>query len=191
MKNEKRFPRFPWPLVPQIPEQVSKLGKDPEQRLRTSLHAPVGLTNLGATCYMNAVLQMMYHVQPFRQGIFDLTGPVTNDPLVGQTRRVFAEMHAGPFQVVDTTPFSNTLGVKLDVQQDGSEFQGFFLHGHGGLGSRLESHGGGQLCKVRTRQFGAYRVARQREAAGREALSHLVPFFMSMRCRFDVDSMLT
>lgn len=56
-------------------------------------------------------------------------------------------MLAGPKQCVDTRAFANTVGVRTDVQQDGSEFQGFFLHGHGGLGSRLEGHTAGQLTK--------------------------------------------
>lgn len=56
-------------------------------------------------------------------------------------------MLAGPLQRVDTRAFAETVGVKTDVQQDGSEFQGFFLHGHGGLGSRLETHKSGQLTK--------------------------------------------
>ena len=116
-----------------VPEVVSKLGRDPRDIARSDPRRPVGLTNLGATCYMNAVLQLMYHVEPFRQGIFDLEGPVTDDLLVKVLRKVFAEMHAGPHSVVDTTAFSATLGVKLDVQQDGSEFQGIFLHGNSGL----------------------------------------------------------
>lgn len=62
------------------------MGPDPEATRRKSDAGGVGLTNLGATCYMNAVLQMMYHIRPFRDSILALQGQVVEDPLVGQTQ---------------------------------------------------------------------------------------------------------
>lgn len=38
----------------------------------------VGLANLGATCYLNALLQMLYHIPGFRRAVYNM--PVTEPP---------------------------------------------------------------------------------------------------------------
>ncbi|GAU47827.1 hypothetical protein TSUD_306380, partial [Trifolium subterraneum] len=53
---------------------VESLGPDPNKDLRASADSPAGLTNLGATCYANGILQCLYMNKLFREGIFS-AGP--------------------------------------------------------------------------------------------------------------------
>ena len=40
-----------------------------------------GLKNLGATCYMNSILQCLFHSRPFRNGVFSLATALTDEVL--------------------------------------------------------------------------------------------------------------
>lgn len=48
---------------------------DVKERMRTSLDEPVGLRNIGNTCYLNSLLQVYYHLSDFRRAIMAFRPP--------------------------------------------------------------------------------------------------------------------
>lgn len=104
-------------------EIVQNLGPDPSQDLRPSSDSPAGLTNLGATCYANSILQCLYMNKSFREGIFMVEPEVLEQqPVLNQLSRLFAQLHASKMAFIDSSPFVKTLELDNGVQQDSHEF---------------------------------------------------------------------
>jgi hypothetical protein len=116
---------------------------DPAERLRASLSDPIGLCNVGNTCYLNSLLQVYYHLPFFVRRVFawrehdvlDITKtpPKTID-IVRELQRLFAFLslsersYADPagvlYALADTL---NAAALELGAQQDLSEFNETFL----------------------------------------------------------------
>ncbi|KFM28707.1 Ubiquitin carboxyl-terminal hydrolase 26 [Auxenochlorella protothecoides] len=94
---------------------------------RGDLAVPVGLVNLGSTCYANAVLQTLYAIPPFRQALYAARPPLSQDPVVAQLRELFACMEWGRRDPLDPGPLVAALQLDHAVQQDGQEFMKLFL----------------------------------------------------------------
>lgn len=132
-------------LWQKMSEIVAALGPDPSDDLRASADSPAGLTNLGATCYANSILQCLYMNKSFREGLFSAEPEVLKQqPVLDQLARLFVQLHASKMAFIDSAPFIKTLELDNGVQQDSHEFLTLLLS----LLERCLSHS--KVSKART-----------------------------------------
>lgn len=103
------------------------LGPDPSATKREDTSKPVGLRNLGNTCYVNSVLQCLFANRPFRHAVFATTSPLSEDPVVKVVKELFVQMLCGATDPVDPAALATALQLDHAVQQDGQEFMKLFL----------------------------------------------------------------
>ena len=106
--------------------QVMIQRKRPELVLNSkAMTGMVGLVNRGATCYMNALLQTLYHTGALRMAVYEM--PTNNDPggdsVPVALQRVFHQLQTSN-EAVSTVPLTNAFGWKREdvyVQHDVQE----------------------------------------------------------------------
>ena len=93
----------------------------------------VGLKNLGCTCYMNSLLQQLFMLNTFREGILATNTDANQENLLYQLQYLFASLQCSDKQYINTKAFASTIKdfdgnpINLNEQMDVDEFFNYFL----------------------------------------------------------------
>lgn len=109
------------------PAPLQALGVDPRDWTRSG--QPVGLVNLGATCYMNVLLQCLFMNPAFREGVYRFAGDDASDSpaLVGALQQLFGHLQLGSQRHFSPRGFAELLQLRAGEQQDVQEFNKLLL----------------------------------------------------------------
>ncbi|KAF4603807.1 hypothetical protein EYR38_004223 [Pleurotus pulmonarius] len=108
------------------------MGEDPLLDSRDP-DVPVGLKNLGATCYANAFLQVWFRDLAFRAGVYecapsqDTTEDKYKESPIFQLQYTFAALQECTQSVFNPTKLVESLQIRTAEQQDAQEFSKLFM----------------------------------------------------------------
>jgi ubiquitin C-terminal hydrolase len=134
----------------------------------------LGLVNQGATCYMNAFLQQLYHTKRFANGLLAVDSRDTSDPeneqVLFELQVLFGYLRLSQKNYCDTISFCKTLKdydgepIKLGEQKDANEFAGMLfekLEANRACTDLLKRCFGGQLVWQTISTESSYRSERE------------------------------
>ncbi|KAL4067914.1 hypothetical protein J3A83DRAFT_4097639 [Scleroderma citrinum] len=111
--------------------KVSELGFNPTFNARDP-ELPVGLKNLGATCYANAFIQVWFRDLAFRNGVYqcqpsqDAEKKFEDSPIF-QLQVTFAALQESNQKVYNPEKLAESLKLSTSEQQDAQEFSKLFM----------------------------------------------------------------
>ncbi|KAI0293067.1 hypothetical protein BC826DRAFT_1016774 [Russula brevipes] len=110
---------------------TTDLGPDPNYQTRKP-GLPVGLKNLGATCYANAYIQVWFQDICFRNGVYqclpaDDRGSPFDDSPIFQLQTTFAALQESRMKVFNPEKLVGSLQLRTNEQQDAQEFSKLFI----------------------------------------------------------------
>lgn len=127
---------------------------------------PVGLKNLGNTCYVNSFLQIWFHNVPFREALYQWDAAKDESEADNETtcqaeeyrpkgkvaslQALFAMLEFTNRRAVDPNDFIAKLGLDPQVQQDAAEFSKLFMSL---LESSLSNQDNDQVRSIVQNQF--------------------------------------
>ncbi|KAH7340859.1 hypothetical protein B0J17DRAFT_653080 [Rhizoctonia solani] len=113
--------------------EAARLGDDPQSTARNP-GLPVGLKNLGATCYANAFLQVWFQDIAFRAGVYScvpelslLPGKSVEDSPIYQLQMTFGALQHSNERAFNPVKLVECLGIRTGEQQDAQEFSKLFM----------------------------------------------------------------
>jgi len=86
----------------------------------TREHKYVGLINMGATCYVNAIIQQLFMITSFRNSILQIK-PMTKGVLY-ELQHLFGVLYQKQLANYKAKKFYDSMNVEVNVQKDTSEF---------------------------------------------------------------------
>ena len=117
------------PVWGEVKGLLEVLGADPNDNERT-VDVPAGLRNLGATCYLGSLVQVLFHNAAFRDALYRT--PMREDwdeapDVVSALQEIFADLEVGGRVSCDVNNLTDLLGLEVSVQQDPQEFGKLFM----------------------------------------------------------------
>ncbi|OJT06086.1 Ubiquitin carboxyl-terminal hydrolase 48 [Trametes pubescens] len=107
------------------------LGNNPDLASRDG-SMPIGLKNLGATCYANAYLQVWFQDLLFRKGVYQCqpvqdTAHAFEESPIFQLQVTFAAMQHSALNTFNPVKLVESLKLRATEQQDAQEFSKLFM----------------------------------------------------------------